>query len=80
MAEEEEEEEGEGGGRGSKGGFPLHHRGWPSPRPQRPKPGVWSHRLLYLGSFSRWYGSVVLTLTAHVSRVMTRDSPPLSSS
>jgi hypothetical protein len=23
-----------------KGGFPLHHRGLLSPRPQRPKPGV----------------------------------------
>ena len=23
-----------------KGGFPLHHRGSPSPRPQRPKPGA----------------------------------------
>jgi hypothetical protein len=50
MAEEEEEEEEEveeeEGGKGEhKGGFPLHHRGWPSPRPQRPKPGVWSHRL-----------------------------------
>jgi hypothetical protein len=45
--EEEEEEEGEveelEGGRGSKGGFPLHHRGWPRPCPQRLKPGVWSH-------------------------------------